>query len=185
MPIPVWIALAVLPLTLFLSTRRHRGGANVENATGFPRAQPPRRWLYRATATVYYLLIVANILMQTLEIVRLALIHFGIGLLPFSYVGLLLGGALHWTRGVGGRIAGWEGVNAVLWIGGMVMTVVKTVGLVNEGIHGRKGSKYPVVDQVTDVAVIAGVYLVIQVLEVALGVWRRKSRRANEGMVGK
>lgn len=123
--------------------------------------------------------------MQTLEIVRLALIHFGIGLLPFSYVGLLLGGALHWTRGVGGRIAGWEGVNAVLWIGGMVMTVVKTVGLVNEGIHGRKGSKYPVVDQVTDVAVIAGVYLVIQVLEVALGVWRRKSRRANEGMVGK
>ncbi len=180
----MWIGIALLPITLFLAMRlQKRRGVNVEHATGFPRSQPPRRWLYRVTATIYYLLIIANILMQTLEIVRLELIHFGIGLLPFTYVGLLLGGALHWSRGACGRIYGWEAINTVLWLGGMAMTVVKVVGLMNEGIHGRKGSKYPIIDQVTDVAVIAAVYLVIQVLEVVLGLWRMKSRRGNEGMI--
>ena len=61
------------------------------------------------------------------------------------------------------------------------MSAVKTVGLVKEGINGRKGSKYPVSDQVIDVAVMAGVYAVIGVLEVILGVWRVKRARRGEG----
>ena len=117
--------------------------------------------------------------MQTLEIVRLSLIHFGIGLLPFSYVGLLLGLALHWSRGFQSRIRFWQAINAVIWVGGMIMAVVKVVGLVKEGINGRKGSKYPVSDQVIDVAVIAGVYAVIAVLEGVLDVWRAHRDRAN------
>lgn len=48
------------------------------------------------------------------------------------------------------------------------MSVVKVVGLVKEGIHGRKGSKYPVSDQVIDVSVAAGVYAIIALLEVLL-----------------
>lgn len=64
-------------------------------------------------------------------------------------------------------------MNAVLWGGGVAMCVVKVVGLDNEGIDGRKGSKYPVADQVTDVAVMAGVYAAIAVLEGVLMVWRR------------
>lgn len=92
-----------------------------------------------------------------------------------------MGGALHWSKGMGGRVRGWQAVNGVVWLGGVVMSVVKAVGLVKEGIDGRKGSKYPVSDQVIDVAVMAGVYAVIAVLEVILGVWRVKRARRGEG----
>jgi hypothetical protein len=122
--------------------------------------------------------------MTTLEIVRLELIHFGIALLPFAYVGLVGGFALHWTRGLGGRIRGWWGANLLVWVGLMVMSVVKTVGLVKEGINGRKGSKYPVSDQVIDVAVIAGVYAIVALLEAALGIWDKR-RRWRNGVEGK
>jgi hypothetical protein len=119
--------------------------------------------------------------MQTLEIVRLSLIHFGLALLPFAYVGLLLGAALHWSKGIQGRVRGWQAVNGIIWLGGTVISVVKVVGLVNMGINGRKGSKYPVSDQVIDVAVMAGVYAVIGILEVILAAWR--VRRARRGEV--
>jgi hypothetical protein len=116
--------------------------------------------------------------MQTLEIVRLTLVNFGIGLLPFAYVGLIIGALLHWSEGVRGRVRGWQAVNGVVWVGGVVMSVVKVVGLSNEGIDGRKGSKYPVSDQVIDVAVMAGVYAVIGLLEIGLDVWRAQRRRS-------
>ena len=120
--------------------------------------------------------------MLTLEIVRLELIHFGIGLLPFVYAGLIIAMFLYWTEGLKGRIRGWQAVNAVVWIGGIVMSAVKVVGLSKEGIHSRKGSKYPLSDQVIDVAVMAGVYAVVAILEVVLGFWRalRRARRERE-----
>lgn len=61
------------------------------------------------------------------------------------------------------------------------MSVVKAVGLVKQGITGRKRSDYPVSDQVIDVAVMAGVYAVVGVLEVLLDVWR--VRRSGKGEV--
>jgi len=120
--------------------------------------------------------------MQTLEIVRLCLISFGIGLLPFTYVGLLIGLLLHATNGIFGRIGSWSwiGANVFVWIGLMSMSVVKTVGLVYQQNNGvkRVGSKYPVSDQIIDVAVMAGVYVVLAALELWLGIWRaaRSSR---------
>jgi hypothetical protein len=134
------------------------------HSTLHPFTQAPR-WLRVTSAVLYYLLIVCNILMQTLEIVRLSLIHFGIGLLPFTYVGLILGGALHMTAGFHGTLPTFQGINTIIWLGGMVMNVVKVAGLVRGGIGGRKGSKYLVSDQVIDVGVIAGVYAIIAVLE--------------------
>jgi hypothetical protein len=115
--------------------------------------------------------------MQVLEIVRLELLHFGIGLLPFTIVGLIMGALLHWSEGAKGRIRGWQTINAVIWIGGVVMSAVQVVGLIKEGINGRKKSKYPISDQVIDVAVMAGVYAVVGILELVLGFWRA-SRRA-------
>lgn len=115
--------------------------------------------------------------MQTLEIVRLELLHFGIGLQPFTYVGLILGALLHCSEGASGRIRGWQAINGVVWIGGVVMSAVQVVGLSKEGINGRKGSKYPISDQVIDVAVMAGVYAVVMILELVLVFWRA-SRRA-------
>jgi len=119
--------------------------------------------------------------MQTLEIVRLSLIYYGIGLLPFSYVALIIGLVLHATNGLQGRIEGrmWRAANSLVWLGLLTMNVVKMVGLVkmeNNGIY-RTGSKYPMSDQVLDVAVMAGVYLVIVILEVWLGLWRRDEKR--------
>ena len=73
----------------------------------------------------------------------------------------------------------WRGANTLMWIGLLTMSVVKTVGLVkmeNKGIY-RTGSRYPMSDQVIDVAVMAGVYLVIAILEVWLGLWRRHEKR--------
>lgn len=117
---------------------------------------------------------------MTLEIVRLELIHFGIGLLPFVYVGLIVAAGLYWSEGVKGRVRGWQVINAVIWIGGIVMSVVKVVGLTKEGIDSRKGSKYPLSDQVTDIAVMAGVYAAITILEVVLTFWRALRRVREE-----
>ena len=114
--------------------------------------------------------------MMTLEIVRLELLPFGIGLLPFAYVGFILGAVLHWSEGFKGRIRGWQTINGVLWIGGIVMSAVQVAGLAKEGINGRKGSKYPISDQVIDVAVMAGVYAMIAILELILGFWRALKR---------
>jgi hypothetical protein len=111
--------------------------------------------------------------MQVLEIVRLELLSYGFGLLPFVVVGLLLGGALHFTRGFGSQLRFWEGINGIVWVGGITMCIVKVISLIEEGINTRQGSKYPTSDQVTDVAVMAGLYIIIAILEVGLGVWRR------------
>jgi len=121
--------------------------------------------------------------MEVLEIVRLELLKFGIALLPFVFVGLLLAGALHWTEGGGGRIRGWQAINAVIFVGGIIVNVLKVAGLAKEGIDGRKGSKYSVADQVTDVAVIAGVYVVLAILELALGFWRALRRTSDRDSV--
>ena len=119
--------------------------------------------------------------MVTLEIVRLSLISYGIGLLPFSYVALIIGLILHATNGLRGRIEGrmWIRANTFVWVGLLAMNVAKVAGLVkmeNNGIY-RTGSKYPMSDQVIDVAVMAGVYLVIAILEIWLGIWRRDEKR--------
>jgi len=174
LPLPTWLALLFLPILFALSI--HHRKLNFDPSTLHIRHQGTRNCLYIITASVYYILIVCNILMLTLEIVRLELIHFGIGLLPFSYVGLLLGGGLHWSKGVQGRVRGWHAVNLVVWIGGVVMSVIQVVGLSNEGINGRKGSKYPISDQVIDAAVMAGVYAVLGILETVIAFWRALNR---------
>lgn len=82
-PLPVWIALLVLPVLVFAPKRERKTAYS--NYTGDARDAAPRRsWLRKTAIAIYYILIICNILMQTLEIVRLSLIHYGIGLLPFT-----------------------------------------------------------------------------------------------------
>jgi hypothetical protein len=175
----------LLLIVLFLTTHRQRT-RDFNPSTAHLRA-PRRRSIPRAIlVAVYYILLIANILMQTLEIVRLELISFGIGLLPFSYVALLLALLLHVTDGLRGRIYTnyWIAANTGVLTGLMAVSVVKTVSLVlmeGNGIS-RAGSKYPMTDQVIDVAVMAGVFLVLAVLEVILGAWKgTKSGRDDKG----
>jgi hypothetical protein len=122
--------------------------------------------------------------MQTVEVVRLCLEYFGVGLLPFSYVGLVFGLVVHTTNGLRGRIQGfvWKALNTLLWIGLMIVNLVKTAALVQmekRGIY-RMDTKYPMSDWVTDAAVMAGLYLFIAVLEIWLGVMRRGERVIDE-----
>ncbi|KAK8148931.1 hypothetical protein G3M48_008736 [Beauveria asiatica] len=174
-PLPLWIALVALVALVLVPKRLITRRFAAE-----PLKTKPASWLYRVVSSIYYILIICNILMHTLEIVRLALIHVGIGLLPFAHVGLLLGAALHSSRGAAGKVPAWLLVNMVVWLGGMAMSVVKAVGLDREG-NLRKGSKYPMSDQVLDVAVIAGVYGVIATLELVTGLWRRHNQY-NDGL---
>ena len=106
--------------------------------------------------------------MCILEIVRLSLANLGIGLLPFTFVTLITAAVVCFTRGLGGRIAGWGYVNVAVWIALAVTNGVKVAEETKEGIGARKGSKYPVADEVTDVSVMIGVYAVLALLEISL-----------------
>lgn len=111
--------------------------------------------------------------MCILEIVRLSLTHLGIGLLPFTLVLLITAGVVHFTKGLGGRTYAWNYLNLAGWIALVVTNGVKIAEETKEGTGARKGSKYPVADEITDVSVMMGVYAVLAVLEMILSVWER------------
>ena len=94
----------------------------------------------------------------------------GVGLLPFTFVALLTAAAVRFTGGLGGRIHGWRYLNIALWIALAVTNGVKVAEETKEGTGARKGSKYPVSDEITDVSVMIGVYAVLALLEVSLSV---------------
>ena len=123
---------------------------------------------YKALSVLYYLLLLAQTLMCTLEIVRLSLANLGIGLLPFTFVTLITAAVNHFTKGLGGRIPGWRYVNVAVWIALAVTSGVKVAEETKEGLGARKGSKYPVADEVTDVSVMIGVYAVLALFEISL-----------------
>ncbi|CAF9929982.1 MAG: hypothetical protein ALECFALPRED_004498 [Alectoria fallacina] len=126
------------------------------------------RKIHTALSTLYYLLVLAQILMCILEIVRLSLAQLGIGLLPFTFVTLIVAAALRFTKGMRGRIYGWKYLNLAAWIALAVTNGVKVAEERKEGTDARKGSKYPVEDEMTDVSVMIGVYAVLAFLEGSL-----------------
>ena len=176
-----WLYLILLGL-LYLVTAKTRAATGHDIVAGQTKDakewSTPRPWktkstLYKILAALYYLLIVAQILMCILEITRLSLAHLGIGLLPFTFVALIVAAILRLTFGLRGRIGGWRWANLGLWI---LLAAANSVKLAEEakesdGLGGsqRKGSKYMVVDELTDVGVMVGVYVAISILEVTLG----------------
>ena len=125
---------------------------------------------YKAAAVLYHLLLLAQFLMCILEIVRLSLAHLGIGLLPFTFVTLVAAAVVRFTDGLGERMHGWRYLNLGVWIALAVANGVKVAEEAKEGAGMRKGSKYPVADEITDVSVMIGVYAVLAVLEASLRV---------------
>lgn len=59
-------------------------------------------------------------------------------------------------------------MNLALWTALAVTNSVKLSQEVKEGIDNRKGTKYPVVDEITDVSVMIGVYVTLGILEIFL-----------------
>ena len=123
---------------------------------------------HKAFSILYYLLLLAQFLMCVLEITRLSLAHLGIGLLPFTFVSLILAFALHFTRGFRGRVLGWKWANLSVFVALAVTNGVKIAEEVKEGTEQRKGSKYPESDEIIDVAVMVGVYAALAILETVL-----------------
>lgn len=76
--------------------------------------------------------------------------------------------ALRSTKGMRGRIYGWRYLNLAAWIALAVTNGVKVAEETKEGTDARKGSKYPVADEMTDVSVMIGVYAVLALLEGSL-----------------
>lgn len=63
-----------------------------------------------------------------------------------------------------------------------MFSTIKTVGLTYEGMETRGGSKYPIVDQITDTGVMAGVYAVLIVLESLLWWWQERKNSDDESI---
>lgn len=124
--------------------------------------------IHAAFSILYYLLFIAQTLMCVLEIVRLALAHLGISLLPFTFVTLFIAAAMRFTRGVKGRVLGWRWANLAVFIALAITNGVKIAEEDKEGINQRKGSKYPESDEIIDVSVMIGVYAALGLLEVLL-----------------
>lgn len=118
--------------------------------------------------------------MVSLELARLVKASLGVGLLPFSYAGILAAGLVRFISGSlsiqtkrGGvprwRRLRWAGVG--FWVMFSAVFAVGMASLIEEhGVDVETRQKYPTIDEWTDRAVIIGVGLVEAVLE-GLGAW--------------
>ena len=167
------------------STKKEAVDAHETSTPGNGNPRTKRTGTQTALLVLYALLIAAQICMCVLEIVRLSLTHLGIGLLPFTFVSLMLALLLHLLSSslhrsnrsltfltnnniVGRTRRMWmvRWLNLGLWVGLIVCSVVKMAEEGKEGKGTRKGSKYPMSDEMVDVGVMVGVYVVVAVLEV-------------------
>ncbi|KAL8798954.1 MAG: hypothetical protein Q9182_006252 [Xanthomendoza sp. 2 TL-2023] len=184
-PLCTWLYLTTLVVLAITGTRLYPHkpsdalrGTRFRDTKATPEAethelpageQPRRRTkIHKAFSIIFYLLVLAQILMCILEIVRLSLANLGVGLLPFTFVALATAAAVRFTKGLHGRVYGWRYLNLALWIALIVINGVKIAEETKEGTGARKGSKYPVADEITDVSVMEGVYAVLAFLEVTL-----------------
>ena len=114
--------------------------------------------------------------MIILEIVRLSLTHLCVCLLAFNIFTLLTASAVHFPKGLAGSVYGWSYLNLAAWVALAVTNGVKVAEETKEGTGARKGSKYPVSDEITDVSVMIGVYTLLAILEVTLLFMRGESK---------
>ena len=175
-PLCTWLYLLVVVVLAALGSRRspgirrtHKTSEDVEVDGLGPRGHKRSHGIaHKALSILYYLLLLAQVLMCVLEITRLSLAHLGIGLLPFTFVSLILAFALHLTHGFSGKVMSWKWANLAAFIALAITNGVKIAEEVKEGIDQRKGTKYPESDEIIDVAVMVGVYAALAVLETVL-----------------
>ncbi|KAI9698109.1 MAG: hypothetical protein M1820_007617 [Bogoriella megaspora] len=179
-PLATWLFMALLLglLPIYLISRRKTAPLLRQppkdldtDSMPAPRAQPAskkQKIAKRVFNFAYYALIVCLIGMVALEIARLSVAELGVGLLPFTLVGILLalGMRLCWKA----RVARFA--NAAYWIMLVIVMSIKLAAEVKEGNSsfvrlkddGVQG-KYPTSDEVIDVATMIGVEVVLAALE--------------------
>ncbi len=163
-PVPTWvfiITLAILPL-LFRAPLALPAAAT--------RA-PAKRWVRLAVLVTYYFFVFVIILMETVEIARLATAQLGVALLPFVYVGSLLAAALVATDGARGRLRGWPLAALLFWVLSLCITAAKLAAVARfptDGDLARNDSAYPVSHQITDLLILVIFYGLLIVVQTAL-----------------
>jgi hypothetical protein len=106
--------------------------------------------------------------MMAIEVARLELAKLGIGLLPFVWAAFITAACLRFTHALNGKFPTYWIAGVVLWTLLLATNAVKVVQMIKEGLGTRKGTKYPMSDEVTDVGVLLGVYLVL----IGAEIWR-------------
>jgi hypothetical protein len=127
-----------------------------------------KRHCARTKDILYIFSVVVACGMTAIEVARLELADLGIGLLPFVWLAFVIAALLRLTQGLRGKLPTYWIAGIVLWVLLLMSSGVKIVQMVKEGVATRKGTKYPMSDQVTDVGVLMGVYVVL----IGAEIWR-------------
>ena len=143
-----------------------------DNNSPWPASPSHKRWRV-VLWTVYAFFIVALLAMVSLEIARLVTAELGIGLLPFTYAGILLAVALHALNSVGNKSRTFKymakGANLLYWMMLVVVFAIKVATYVKEGVDSRNNiypvDQYKVSDEVIDVSTMIGVAVVLAIVE--------------------
>jgi hypothetical protein len=160
-PLSAWIYFLLLA-ALFLTRRRSHG-------LGYTKGDNGRhRRCGICKDILYALALFCAFVMTVLEVARLILADLGVGLLPFVWPAFIIAGILRFSHGLRGKFPTYWIAGVVLWLLLIVTNAVKMAEMVKEGAGTRKGTKYPMSDEITDVGVYMGVYLVLMFAEV----WR-------------
>ncbi|KKY30299.1 hypothetical protein UCDDA912_g09775 [Diaporthe ampelina] len=164
-PLPTWVFILALPAVGLVRTR--------VPSTQVLHANVSRGWIRSGTLGLYYFCILAIVLMESIEVGRLAKADMGVGLLPFVYVACVLAvvmcaadarvaGALGWERGW------WHEAMALFCAMSGIISTVKTIAV--EALDGaaRLNTAYPVSDQYTDLVVLSVLYFVLLLVVVVM-----------------
>ncbi|CAD6889251.1 unnamed protein product [Tilletia laevis] len=140
--------------------------------TSLNKGVTPRRFgKLRAVGNIIYtLLVLAALLMNVLQIVRLALAHRGVGLLPFNLVGIIIALVLMLHPSPPSRSARTATSLALLsfWSLLIAFTAVALAHFHSlVGIEDRKGTEYLLSDESLDVGVQVGLYGIFFLVEAA------------------
>ncbi|KAL9938063.1 hypothetical protein V8E36_002686 [Tilletia maclaganii] len=179
-PIATWallfLILPVLLVAVWIPGTKEYGR---ENAVGLVRLRygnshdghvTTRRFgkLRAAGNIIYTLLVVASLLMNVLQITRLALADRGVGLLPFNLAGILIALFLMLHPSPPTRTAR-TATSAALFFYWSLLIVFTAVAIATmqalKGTEDRLGTEYLLSDELLDVGVQVGCYAVFWLVE--------------------
>ncbi|KAJ7475843.1 hypothetical protein FB451DRAFT_259215 [Mycena latifolia] len=154
-PLPSFFLLVALAANVYI-TRTHVPTTKIKSV----------KWLH----ITYLVLVGAQIAMTILELVRLALEHLGVGLLPLNTIGLLCVFVVLWRERSSGRTRSVLLILAAYWFFLTIFEAIKTARLhtlMTLNPTTTKTSQYPSSDWFLDNAVMLALYFLFFCTEVS------------------